>query len=231
MVYNPTRSGELVVETTRRVVRLFLVTMLVGALAACSTPRAVTPPALPLSSGASVIGVASWYGPGFDGHRTSSGAVYNQEALTAASTLFPLGTRLRVTNLNNGRTVAVAVNDHGPYAKGRGIDLSHQAAVKLGIIRRGTAPVRMEVLATPAGGPALGQRYFVQVGSFADATHARQLGDRLAASYPEVRVTAAEADGDRRYRVRLGAYRDRHQAELRATNLLRMGYHSRIVTE
>jgi rare lipoprotein A len=220
-----------VVEATRRKVRWVLLTIIVGACAACATPRAVAPPALPLSSGGAVIGVASWYGPGFNGQRTSSGEVYNQEGLTAASTLFPLGTQLRVTNLDNGRVVEVAVNDHGPYAKGRGIDLSHQAAVKLGMIGRGTAPVRMEVLATPAGGPVLGQRYFVQVGSFADIANARQLGKRLAASYPEVRVIAADADGDRRYRVRLGAYMDRHQAELRATSLLRMGYHSKIVTE
>lgn len=222
---------ELLVGTTRIAVRSVLLMALVSALAACSTPRSVTPPALPLSSGASEVGVASWYGPGFDGHRTSSGDTYNREGLTAASTLFPLGTRLRVTNLDNGRAVNVVINDHGPYLKGRGIDLSHQAAVKLAMIARGTAPVRMDVLATPAGGPALGQRYFVQVGSFADAANARQLGNRLAASYPEVQITEAGIDGDRRYRVRLGAYMDRRQAELRAARLARMGYHAKIVTE
>jgi len=222
---------ELVVGTTRIAVRSILLTVLVGAFAACSTPRPVSPPALPVSSGASVIGVASWYGPGFDGHRTSSGDTYNREGLTAASTLFPLGTQLRVTNLSNSRAVNVVINDHGPYVKGRGIDLSHRAAVKLAMIGRGTAPVRMEVLSTPADGPALGQRYFVQVGSFADVANARRLGNRLAASYPEVRVTEAETDGDRHYRVRLGAYMDRHQAELRATSLARMGYHAKIVTE
>jgi cell division protein FtsN len=92
----------------------------------------------------------------------------------------------------------------------------------------------MDVLATPAGGPALGQRYFVQVGSFANAANARQLGNRLAVSYPEVQVMEAGIDGDRRYRVRLGAYMaymDRRQAELRAASLARMGYHAKIVTE
>lgn len=151
--------------------------------------------------------------------------------MTAASTLFPLGTRLRVTNLHNGRAVNVKVNDHGPYVKGRGLDLSHGAARKLGMIGRGTAPVRMEVLATPSGGPRFGQRYFVQVGSFGDVAKARMLGNRLAANYPEVRVTAAEVDGGRRYRVRLGVYMDRHQAELQAKNLARRGYHAKIVTE
>ncbi len=218
-------------ETTRIAFRSVSLMVLVSTFAACSTPRPVSPPALPVSSGASVVGVASWYGPGFDGHRTSSGATYNREGLTAASTRFPLGTQLRVTNLDNGRAVNVIVNDHGPYVKGRGIDLSHKAAVKLAMIGRGTAPVRMDVLATPAGGPALGQRYFVQVGSFAKAANARRLGNRLAASYPEVRVMEAGIDGDRRYRVRLGAYMDRHQAELRATSLARKGYHAKIVTE
>lgn len=219
------------VETTRIAFRSVLLMVFVSTFAACSTPRPVSPPALPVSSGASVVGVASWYGPGFDGHRTSSGATYNREGLTAASTRFPLGTQLRVTNLDNGRAVNVVVNDHGPYVKGRGIDLSHKAAVKLAMIGRGTAPVRMDVLATPAGGPALGQRYFVQVGSFANAANARQLGNRLAAGYPEVRVMETGIDGDRRYRVRLGAYMNRHQAELRATSLARMGYHAKIVTE
>jgi rare lipoprotein A len=151
--------------------------------------------------------------------------------LTAASILFPLGTHLRVTNLNNGRSVAVAVNDHGPYLKGREIDLSHQAARELGMIGTGTAPVRMEVLYTPPGGPALGQLYFVQVGSFANVANARALAARLVTDYPEVQVTEAGIDGDRRYRVRLGAFMDPREAELRAASLARRGYHARIVTE
>jgi rare lipoprotein A len=200
--------------------------------AACSSWQPVASPPLPVSPKfSSVIGIASWYGPGFNGHRTSSGETYDQDGMTAASTLFPIGTRLKVTNLNNGRSVAVAINDHGPYLKGRSLDLSHEAAHQLGMIGTGTAPVKMDILYTPSGGPALGQRYFVQIGSFACVANARTLASRLADDYSEVHVIEAGVDGNRRYRVRLGAFMDRHEAEVRAASLARRGYHARIVTE
>lgn len=178
-----------------------------------------------------MLGVASWYGPGFEGHRTSSGAIYHQDDMTAASTLFPLGTELHVTNLDNGRAVDVTVNDHGPYLKQRGLDLSHRAAQRLGMVGPGTARVRMDVVSTPDGGPALGQRYVVQLGSFADAARARLLGARLAADYPDVTVTEAFADERRVYRVRMGTFADRSQAEQRAAGLTRLGYDSVIISE
>lgn len=203
-------------------------------LAGCST-RAPSPTALispaPPSQVTSVTGVASWYGPGFHGHRTSSGAVYDQEDLTAASTLFPLGTHLLVTNLANGRAVEVTVNDHGPYVKDRQIDLSHKAARVLGMIGPGTAHVRMDVLATPAGGPAIGERFFVQVGSFADAGNARRVQQRLATAYPDVHIETAEAGTNRYYRVRMGAFMNRQQAENRAVRVAGYGYSAVIITE
>src|SRR5260370_6804022 len=132
-------------------------------IAACAArpPAPLPPTPIPRSS---LVGVASWYGPGFNGQRTSSGEVYNQEDLTAASTLFPLGTRAMVTNLSNGRAVEVAINDHGPYAKGRMIDLSYRAARVLGMIGPGTARVRMDVLSTPPDSAAMVGReaYFIQ---------------------------------------------------------------------
>ena len=197
-------------------------------LAGCATqPPAPVPP----SQLTSVTGVASWYGPGFHGHRTSSGAVYDQEELTAASTLFPLGTHLLVTNLANGRAVEVSVNDHGPYVKGRQIDLSHKAARVLGMIGPGTAHVRMDVLATPAGGPAIGERFFVQVGSFADAGNARLVQQRLAVAYPDVHIETAEAGSIRYYRVRMGAFMNRQEAESRAIRVASYGYPAVIITE
>lgn len=177
------------------------------------------------------MGVASWYGPGFNDHRTSSGTVYDQEDLTAASTLFPLGTHLLVTNLENDRAVEVTINDHGPYVKGRQIDLSRKAARVLGVIGPGTARVRMDVLATPAGGPAIGERFFVQVGSFADPGNARRMQLRLAVAYPDVHVEAAEAGANRYYRVRMGAFMSRHDAEDRADRVASFGYPAVIITE
>ncbi len=205
-------------------------------LAGCATR---TPPPLTPSPGSpaappqvtSVEGVASWYGPGFHGHRTSSGAVYDQEDLTAASILFPLGTHLLVTNLANNRSVEVTVNDHGPYVKGRQIDLSHRAARLLGVIGPGTARVRMDVLETPAGGPAIGERYFVQVGSFADSDNARRMQERLAASYPDVHVETAAAGSTLYYRVRMGAFMNRDAAENRAQRVASAGYTAVIITE
>ena len=92
------------------------------------------------------VGVASWYGPGFYGRQTASGAVYTGADLTAAHRSLPFGTKVRVTNLDNGRRVVVVVDDRGPYARGRVIDLSPTAARRLGMLRDGLARVRVEVV-------------------------------------------------------------------------------------
>ncbi len=93
-----------------------------------------------------VSGYASWYGPGFDGAYSASGERFNQEALTAAHPSLPFGTQIRVTNMDNGNSVVVRVNDRGPYAHGRVIDLSAGAARVIGLIQAGVAPVSLEVL-------------------------------------------------------------------------------------
>jgi len=93
-----------------------------------------------------VKGWASWYGPGFHGRHTASGERFNQYALTAAHRSLPFGTRVRVTNTRNGRSVIVRINDRGPYGHGRVIDLSRKAAQVIGVFRSGTAPVRVDVL-------------------------------------------------------------------------------------
>jgi len=222
------------VSVPSAVTLIALIATISAMIAGCAT-QAPSPAAIVTSVSrpqvTSITGVASWYGPGFHGHRTSSGAVYDQEDLTAASTLFPLGTHLLVTNLANGSAVEVVVNDHGPYIKGRQIDLSHKAARVLGMIGPGTAQVRMDVLATPAGGPAIGERFFVQVGSFADPGNARLMQQRLAASYPDVRIETADAGANRYYRVRMGAFMNREDAQGRAVRIATLGYSAVIITE
>lgn len=94
----------------------------------------------------SLNGFASWYGPGFHGRRTASGEVYNQNGLTAAHRNLPFGTKVRVTNKRNGRSVIVRITDRGPFVRGRIIDLSAAAARMVGVVSTGTAPVRVEVL-------------------------------------------------------------------------------------
>jgi rare lipoprotein A len=93
-------------------------------------------------------GKASWYGPGFHGKKTASGEVFDQQKLTAAHKTIPLGSKAIVTNLNNGNSVEVEINDRGPYIPGRIIDLSEAAASVLGFVASGTAPVRVELLAS-----------------------------------------------------------------------------------
>lgn len=91
-------------------------------------------------------GWASWYGPGFNGNASASGEIFNQNAMTAAHRSLPFGTQVQVTNLDNGRSVIVRINDRGPYVGDRVIDLSAGAARILGVISTGIAPVRLEVL-------------------------------------------------------------------------------------
>lgn len=95
---------------------------------------------------AKLASVASWYGPGFHGRRTANGEIFNQYAMTAAHKSLPFGTKVKVTNLNNGRSVVIRVNDDGPHIPGRVIDLSQGAAAKIGMLSSGTAPVKLEIL-------------------------------------------------------------------------------------
>ncbi|HHY05146.1 MAG TPA: septal ring lytic transglycosylase RlpA family protein [Thermoanaerobacterales bacterium] len=92
------------------------------------------------------IGKASWYGPGFDGKVTANGEVFDEEALTAAHKELPFDTKVRVTNLDNGLTVLVRINDRGPYITGRNIDLSKGAAQKVDMLEKGVVSVKMEIL-------------------------------------------------------------------------------------
>ncbi len=105
---------------------------------------------LSTSRGYDKVGIASWYGPKFQGKRTSSGEIFDMYEMTAAHRTLPLPTFVQVTNLANGRTAIVKVNDRGPFEKGRLIDLSYLAALKLGIVATGTARVRVRAVGPPA---------------------------------------------------------------------------------
>ncbi|AZD06350.1 Rare lipoprotein A [Pseudomonas chlororaphis] len=91
-------------------------------------------------------GVASYYGAKHHGKRTASGEPFNQHGMTAAHRELPFGTRVKVTNLNNDKSVVVRINDRGPHTRGRLIDLSRAAAQQLGMIRSGTAKVRVQAI-------------------------------------------------------------------------------------
>src|SRR3954468_17165877 len=125
--------------TCARAARLLLIMVLaLGVAPACSV--------LPVGWSGRQGGLASWYGPGFYGRRTASGVIYTGTALTAAHRSLPFGTLVRVTNLANGRTVVVVIDDRGPFVHGRVIDLSMAAARRLGMIQNGVVQVRLEVV-------------------------------------------------------------------------------------
>jgi len=116
----------------------------------------LTPGALPPAGGDELVmmsftGRASWYGKRFHGRRTASGERYDMAAFTAAHPTLPFGSRVRVTNLDNGRSVVVTINDRGPYVKTRLIDVSRAAATELGMIEDGVAEVRVDVLEAEEG--------------------------------------------------------------------------------
>lgn len=158
-------------------------------------------------------GVASWYGPTFHGGRTATGETYDMNAMTGAHPTLPLPTWVRVTNLQNGRSVVVRLNDRGPFSNNRIIDLSHAAAEQLDMIRAGTAMVEVRSIAggiaaagvAPAAQPATAPRFFAQAGAFAEEMNARRLAERLRdAQVGAVVVSEARVDGKRLFRVRVG---------------------------
>src|SRR5262245_57622980 len=168
-----------------------LVAALVVALAACSTTRPVTPPIVEGRQ----EGVASWYGPGFHGKRTANGEIYDQYELTAAHQTLPLGTRVMVTSLANGRSVEVRINDRGPFVGGRIVDLSYAAASVLRMVGPGTMPVRLEILDAPV---QIASRTTVPVSTTPPASRrAPRPGDVEVADVPRRDVEVERRDVDR----------------------------------
>ena len=96
-------------------------------------------------------GIASWYGPGFDGNYTANGEIYDMNGISAAHKTLPFDTVVRVVDLETGRSIVVRINDRGPFIEGRIIDLSKGAAVELGLIERGITRVGLRILRWPAG--------------------------------------------------------------------------------
>jgi rare lipoprotein A len=189
-------------------------------------------------------GVASWYGPDFHTRSTSSGEPYDMYAMTAAHKTLPIPAYARVTNLSNGRSVVVRINDRGPFVDNRIIDLSYTAAHKLDMTRAGTAFVEVEVItpgsiaeaargiAPPAlPDPMAPPRLYLQAGAFGVAANATQLAERLrAAGVASVLIREPDAAVSL-YRVRVGPIRDVAAFDTLAAQLARLGMESRLVNE
>jgi len=189
------------------------------------------PPGEPPSAGPawSEEGEASWYGgdDGFEGKLTASGEVYDSSRLTAAHRELPLGTLVEVTNVDNGRSVRVRINDRGPFARGRILDVSREAARRLGIIGRGVGRVRVSVVSmgpSPTAVPS-GMSWTVQVGSFADPDRARRVADRVRETG---RTTYLEPYGGLS-RVKVGPFPSREAAASALRELEDAGFEGIVV--
>jgi rare lipoprotein A len=176
-------------------------------------------------------GVASWYGPTFHGGATAMGEPYNMYAMTAAHKTLPLPAYARVTNLRNGRSVVVRINDRGPFVANRLIDLSYTAAAKLDMLREGTTLV--EVTALTPGKPESDNltrvaespppELFVQAGAFANEANARALLARLHAGGLASAFVLVPAEGQHLFRVRVGPVASVEQYDLLVASLAKLG--------
>ncbi len=191
---------------------LFVMCLIFVIGSACSIPRVQ----VRIENGNRVeYGLASWYGEDFHGRLTANGEVYDMYKPSAAHKTLPLGTKVKVTNRENGNTMVVRINDRGPFVRGRIIDLSYAAAATLGMLEDGVVPVRVETIElgdnrymkskekAVSSGPLI---YTVQVGSFLEEGNALHLKRVLEADYAPVFIQAWNDQSKVYYRVRVGKY-------------------------
>lgn len=189
------------------------------------------------SAGYSERGIASWYGNKFHGQRTSSGETYDMYAMTAAHRSLPLPCYARVTNLQNGRSVVVRINDRGPFHENRLIDLSYAAAIKLDISSHGTGMVEVRVVNArePAPPPQAiahsGEppRLYVQLGAFTQADNAQRLAEQLKSHGFQPFIIPVQMGEELMHRVRLGPLPSVDFADDLVSKLLQLGFSQRRV--
>lgn len=181
-----------------------------------------SPPELEISVDAKPLfvetGIASWYGPPYHNRRGSNGEIYDMHAMTAAHRTLPLGSIVRVVNVDTKDSAVVRITDRGPFIEGRVIDLSKAAAEKIGMIQKGTTDVRLEVLKTPVP-IGDGGRWAVQIGGFDHEKAARELAGHLMRRYHTAKVLTFNSPvGDWWVRVRVkGDVRARAEEVVKST--------------
>jgi rare lipoprotein A len=154
-------------------------------------------------------GVASWYGRRFHGQKTSSGEPYDMYAMTAAHPTLPIPSYARVTNLANGRSVVVRINDRGPFHSDRIIDLSYTAAYKLGFASAGSARVQVESVVpgnTETAATTAGETVYLQVGAFSSRANAEELRNRIAAKLSSLADAVQVLSIGNLWRLHVGPY-------------------------
>jgi len=194
----------------------------------------------PISSahGYAKEGIASWYGKEFHNRPTSSGEPYDMFAMTAAHKILPLGTYVKVTNLENNKSIVVRINDRGPFVAGRVIDLSHSAASNLDMLQSGTAPVRVETIQIASEQILNGKtswrpepvpnfrygKFNIQVGAFQTLDNALKLKTTLGREYENVLIQPFVHGEAGCYRVQVGIFRDLIKAYAKAEHLKQQGF-------
>lgn len=179
-------------------------------------------------------GIASWYGSKFHGRKTSNGETYDMFAMTAAHKTLPIPSYVRVTNLQNRRSIVVRVNDRGPFHDNRIIDLSYTAAIKLGIQKTGTGFVEVRSVE-----PSISQQQpaniilqvaadkniiYLQIGAFGERSNAFELRNKVSLSQlPQPRIQSAMLQGNPIYKVQLGPVYSVDEADHLARNLTEIG--------
>lgn len=163
-------------------------------------------------------GMASWYGPGFHGNKTANGERYDMYKLTAAHRTLPLGSVAVVHSLTSGRHITVRINDRGPFAKGRILDLSLAGAQALGMVGSGTDEIELRVVDYNSRPEGMGLLR-VQVGAFADLQNARALFAQVQRDFPDGRIIQVDLPEGRRYRVRIGRFSTEPEAQMAAARL------------
>jgi len=168
-----------------------------------------------VSVGDSFSGIASWYGPNFHNKKTSNGEYYNMHDMTSAHKTLPMNTMLRVTNLENGKQAVVRINDRGPFVNSRIIDLSNAAAHRIDMVKKGTAPVRIEVIGfngtvgrTNSKQSVVVGNYLVQIGAFRNKDGAYRYASKfknINGRYNSI-VKAGKKDNQALYRVYIGGF-------------------------
>lgn len=170
-------------------------------------------------------GVASWYGPKFHGRQTANGERYDMYAFTAAHRTLPFNTHVKVVNLDNGKSTVVRINDRGPYAKNRVIDLSKAAAQRIGMIGNGTAHVALYVIKGEISESDIKNinedTFTVQLASFSTFDAAKDYSQRLNGAH----IEKVNLEKQTVYRVYMGNYHERNKAEQKRKELARQGFH------
>ena len=161
--------------------------------------------------GDKATGIASWYGPGFHGKKTSNGEIYDQNSLTAAHKTLPMNTILRVTNLENNKQIKVRINDRGPFVGNRIIDLSKKGAKDLDMIDQGTAMVKLEVIGF-AKNQSKYNNFMIQIGAFKNINGAKITAKKYE-NYKNYNSTIKYNEKDELYRVFLTGFRSEEEAK------------------